>query len=144
MKEDVKRMLAALGLNPERRACEQLADLLERLLPLWGAPSLADAYRQTGARFGVRAVQVERNVRALILGLSDSPGGRAALRGPAAVARRRGGAGEPRVPPGACRAPAHRTRCGRRPVRAGQSRLVTAAAHSGSDARLRIGRAAGL
>lgn len=81
MKEDVKRMLAALGLNPERRACEQLADLLERLLPLWGAPSLADAYRQTGARFGVRAVQVERNVRALILGLSDSPGGRAALRG---------------------------------------------------------------
>ena len=81
MQEDIRRALDALGLDAARRGSEQLADLIERLLPLPGAPAPAQACRETAARFGVRAAQVERNVRALILRLWETPQGRAALGG---------------------------------------------------------------
>lgn len=66
MSEDIERKLLTLGVQPDRRGSTQMVCLLELLMSEPVSPSLTNAYQETGRRFGVRGVQVERNLHAVI------------------------------------------------------------------------------
>lgn len=77
---ELEDTLARYGIRPGLRSSMQTVELLEKILwePAYG--TMMDGYAVVGRRYGVRPVQVERNVHARILHVwrtrLDPPGNR--------------------------------------------------------------------
>ena len=64
---ELKDTLAYYGIRPGLRSSMQIVELLEKILWEPARSTMLEGYAAVGTRYGVRPVQVERNVHARIL-----------------------------------------------------------------------------